>query len=177
VVARSIARSLVADRWHLGRPRRAHGQEGGRPPPGLSQADRPAAGTASAPGPVPKTRAGWYDWAWVCVHQPCHSLLIRRASSGELAFYRCPTSKRSRPKPGQPTTGYCEAERAAQGTVLASPALERIAPLRRCEGAEDPSLAVWRSPDHGFTTGVIEQSYGRHPRPSRPRPVRDGLPA
>jgi len=31
----------------------------------------------------------WYDWAWVCAHQPGHSLLIRRGSSGELAFYRC----------------------------------------------------------------------------------------
>jgi SRSO17 transposase len=31
----------------------------------------------------------WYDWAWVCVHQPGHSLLIRRGSDGELAFYRC----------------------------------------------------------------------------------------
>lgn len=34
----------------------------------------------------------WYDWAWVtiCDDAPgCHSLLIRRASDGELAFYRC----------------------------------------------------------------------------------------
>jgi SRSO17 transposase len=31
----------------------------------------------------------WYDWAWASVHQPGHSLLIRRGSSGELAFYRC----------------------------------------------------------------------------------------
>ena len=31
----------------------------------------------------------WYDWAWVCAHQRGHSLLIRRGSSGELAFYRC----------------------------------------------------------------------------------------
>jgi SRSO17 transposase len=31
----------------------------------------------------------WYDWAWVCAHQPGHSLLIRRGSNGELAFYRC----------------------------------------------------------------------------------------
>lgn len=31
----------------------------------------------------------WYDWAWVCVHQPGHSLLIRRGSDGQLAFYRC----------------------------------------------------------------------------------------
>lgn len=34
----------------------------------------------------------WYDWAWVtiCDEGPgCHSLLIRRASDGELAFYRC----------------------------------------------------------------------------------------
>jgi SRSO17 transposase len=31
----------------------------------------------------------WYDWAWVCAHQPGHSLLIRRGSDGELAFYRC----------------------------------------------------------------------------------------
>jgi SRSO17 transposase len=31
----------------------------------------------------------WYDWAWACVHQPGHSLLIRRGSGGELAFYRC----------------------------------------------------------------------------------------
>jgi SRSO17 transposase len=31
----------------------------------------------------------WYDWAWASAHQPGHSLLIRRASTGELAFYRC----------------------------------------------------------------------------------------
>jgi SRSO17 transposase len=31
----------------------------------------------------------WYDWAWVSAHQPAHSLLIRRGSTGELAFYRC----------------------------------------------------------------------------------------
>jgi len=31
----------------------------------------------------------WYDWAWVSAHQPGHSLLIRRGSGGELAFYRC----------------------------------------------------------------------------------------
>jgi SRSO17 transposase len=31
----------------------------------------------------------WYDWAWASVHQPGHSLLIRRGSTGELAFYRC----------------------------------------------------------------------------------------
>jgi SRSO17 transposase len=31
----------------------------------------------------------WYDWAWVCAHQPGHSLLIRRGSGGVLAFYRC----------------------------------------------------------------------------------------
>jgi SRSO17 transposase len=31
----------------------------------------------------------WYDWAWACAHQPGHSLLIRRGSNGELAFYRC----------------------------------------------------------------------------------------
>jgi len=31
----------------------------------------------------------WYDWAWICAHQPGLSLLIRRGSSGELAFYRC----------------------------------------------------------------------------------------
>lgn len=31
----------------------------------------------------------WYDWAWVSVHQSGHSLLIRRGSTGELAFYRC----------------------------------------------------------------------------------------
>jgi SRSO17 transposase len=31
----------------------------------------------------------WYDWAWVCAHQPGHSLLIRRGSDGVLAFYRC----------------------------------------------------------------------------------------
>ena len=31
----------------------------------------------------------WYDWAWASAHQPGHSLLIRRGSSGELAFYRC----------------------------------------------------------------------------------------
>src|SRR5215831_11300223 len=31
----------------------------------------------------------WYDWAWASTHQPGHSLLIRRGSSGELAFYRC----------------------------------------------------------------------------------------
>jgi SRSO17 transposase len=31
----------------------------------------------------------WYDWAWASVHQPGHSLLIRRGSGGELAFYRC----------------------------------------------------------------------------------------
>jgi SRSO17 transposase len=31
----------------------------------------------------------WYDGAWASAHQPGHSLLIRRGSSGELAFYRC----------------------------------------------------------------------------------------
>jgi SRSO17 transposase len=31
----------------------------------------------------------WYDWAWASAHQPGHSLLIRRGSTGELAFYRC----------------------------------------------------------------------------------------
>jgi SRSO17 transposase len=31
----------------------------------------------------------WYDWAWICAHQPGHSLLIRRGSTGQLAFYRC----------------------------------------------------------------------------------------
>jgi SRSO17 transposase len=31
----------------------------------------------------------WYDWAWIDAHQPGHSLLIRRGSTGELAFYRC----------------------------------------------------------------------------------------
>ena len=31
----------------------------------------------------------WYDWAWASVHQPGHSLLIRRGSEGALAFYRC----------------------------------------------------------------------------------------
>jgi SRSO17 transposase len=31
----------------------------------------------------------WYDWAWVSAHQPGHSLLIRRGSTGELTFYRC----------------------------------------------------------------------------------------
>jgi SRSO17 transposase len=31
----------------------------------------------------------WYDWAWVSAHQDGHSLLIRRGSSGELAYYRC----------------------------------------------------------------------------------------
>jgi SRSO17 transposase len=34
----------------------------------------------------------WYDWAWIDMAtpaQPGHSLLIRRGSDGELAFYRC----------------------------------------------------------------------------------------
>jgi len=31
----------------------------------------------------------WYEWAWASAHQPGHSLLIRRGSTGELAFYRC----------------------------------------------------------------------------------------
>jgi SRSO17 transposase len=31
----------------------------------------------------------WYDWAWASAHQRGHSLLIRRASNGDLAFYRC----------------------------------------------------------------------------------------
>jgi SRSO17 transposase len=31
----------------------------------------------------------WYDWAWASAHQSGHSLLIRRGSTGELAFYRC----------------------------------------------------------------------------------------
>jgi SRSO17 transposase len=34
----------------------------------------------------------WYDWAWIDMAtpaQPGHSLLIRRSSDGELAFYRC----------------------------------------------------------------------------------------
>jgi SRSO17 transposase len=34
----------------------------------------------------------YYDWAWIAISEPspgCHSLLIRRASDGELAFYRC----------------------------------------------------------------------------------------
>jgi SRSO17 transposase len=31
----------------------------------------------------------WYDWAWASAHQNGHSLLIRRSSAGELAFYRC----------------------------------------------------------------------------------------
>ena len=31
----------------------------------------------------------WYDWAWASAHQDGHSLLIRRGSTGELAFYRC----------------------------------------------------------------------------------------
>jgi SRSO17 transposase len=31
----------------------------------------------------------WYDWAWASVHQPGHSLLIRRGSDETLAFYRC----------------------------------------------------------------------------------------
>jgi SRSO17 transposase len=31
----------------------------------------------------------WYDWAWASAHQPGHTLLIRRGSGGELAFYRC----------------------------------------------------------------------------------------
>jgi SRSO17 transposase len=31
----------------------------------------------------------WYDWAWADAHQPGRSLLIRRGSTGELAFYRC----------------------------------------------------------------------------------------
>jgi SRSO17 transposase len=31
----------------------------------------------------------WYDWAWVSAHQSGDSLLIRRSSDGELAFYRC----------------------------------------------------------------------------------------
>ena len=43
---------------------------------------RVSAGTGSS-GPR------WYDWAWVCAHQPGHSLLIRRGSDGALAFYRC----------------------------------------------------------------------------------------
>jgi len=49
-------------------------------PPGCWQ--RISAGTG-AKGPR------WYDWAWASAHQPGHSLLIRRGSSGELAFYRC----------------------------------------------------------------------------------------
>jgi SRSO17 transposase len=31
----------------------------------------------------------WYDWAWAGAQQPGHSLLIRRGSDGQLAFYRC----------------------------------------------------------------------------------------
>jgi SRSO17 transposase len=31
----------------------------------------------------------WYDWAWISAHQPGHSLLTRRGSDGQLAFYRC----------------------------------------------------------------------------------------
>jgi SRSO17 transposase len=34
----------------------------------------------------------WYDWAWVALCQDgpgLHTLLIRRASDGELAIYRC----------------------------------------------------------------------------------------
>jgi len=31
----------------------------------------------------------WYDWAWASAHQDGHSLLIRRGSDGQLAFYRC----------------------------------------------------------------------------------------
>jgi SRSO17 transposase len=34
----------------------------------------------------------WYDWAWIDMAtpaQPGHTLLIRRGSGGELAFYRC----------------------------------------------------------------------------------------
>jgi SRSO17 transposase len=43
---------------------------------------RASAGTGSK-GPR------WYDWAWAGAHQPGHSLLIRRGSDGQLAFYRC----------------------------------------------------------------------------------------
>jgi SRSO17 transposase len=38
----------------------------------------------------------WYDWAWIGIAvpgQPGHSLLIRRGSDGELAFYRCWTPR------------------------------------------------------------------------------------
>ncbi|WBB89961.1 IS701 family transposase [Verrucosispora sp. WMMC514] len=34
----------------------------------------------------------YYDWAWVTIHEQdegCHSLLIRRGSDGQLAFYLC----------------------------------------------------------------------------------------
>jgi SRSO17 transposase len=31
----------------------------------------------------------WYDWAWICAHQPGHSLFIRCSGDGVLAFYRC----------------------------------------------------------------------------------------
>jgi SRSO17 transposase len=34
----------------------------------------------------------YYDWAWIAITDTepgCHSLLVRRASDGELAFYRC----------------------------------------------------------------------------------------
>lgn len=34
----------------------------------------------------------YYDWAWISLAETapgCHGLLIRRASDGELAFYRC----------------------------------------------------------------------------------------
>src|SRR5579875_705197 len=58
------------------------------------RADRIAAGLPA--GCWQKISAGtgakgprWYDWAWVDAHQPGHSLLIRRGSTGELAFYRC----------------------------------------------------------------------------------------
>lgn len=44
----------------------------------------------------------YYDWAWIAIADDdpgCHSLLIRRASDGELAFYRCWT-----PQPGTLST-------------------------------------------------------------------------
>ena len=80
----------------------------------------------------------WYDWALVEVSDPAVTkdsgpdwlLIRRRISDGEYAFYRAHAHRR-----------IPNAERAGQGTVLASPAFERIAhPSADADGRRTPAL-------------------------------------
>jgi SRSO17 transposase len=114
----------------------------------------------------------WYEWAWASAHQPGHSLLIRRGSTGELAFYRCwapaPVPLSALVHVAGTRWAVEEGFQAAKSQVragsLPSAHLDRLAPVRHL-GHAGPGI-----PDHlrrPASPGPARQSLAPRP-PQRP---------